>query len=229
MKNKRKWYSVLLIGLILTLAISVVACHPNRDTAPPDTTISPPVVVAFSATPNEISAGESATLLWNVTGATSVSIDQGIGNVPVAGTKEVSPATTITYTLTASNAASTVTESVVITVPNGSPPPKPETVPWDKAKDHIGERTTVSGPVVDTHWASGSNGKPTFLNIGKPYPDPDRFTVVIWIDNRGNFPQAPEVYYLGKTICVTGLIDEYPKGSGSAQIEVKDPSQIQEQ
>ena len=101
-------------------------------------------------------------------------------------------------------------------------------VSWDEAKYHIGDRATVCGPVVDTYWASGSNGKPTFLNVGKKYPDPDRFTVVIWIQNRAKFAQAPEVHYLGKTICVTGLIDEYPKGSGSAQIQVTDPSQIVE-
>lgn len=99
-------------------------------------------------------------------------------------------------------------------------------VSWNEAKHHIGERTTVYGPVVDTHWASGSKGKPTFLNMGKPYPDTERFTVVIWIQNRGNFPQAPEVYYLGKIIYVTGLITEY---EGISQIEVRDPSQIEEQ
>ena len=116
--------------------------------------------------------------------------------------------------------------------PTPSPTPTPApTVPsgaisWDEAREHIGERATVCGPVVDTKWASGSKGKPTFLNIGKPYPDPNRFTVVIWIQNRGKFPQPPEDYYLGKTICVAGLIDEY---KGIPQIEVKDPSQIQEQ
>jgi len=109
-------------------------------------------------------------------------------------------------------------------VPEGIIPS--QAIPWDEAKYHIAERTTVYGAVVDTHWASGSKGKPTFLNIGKPYPDPDRFTVVIWVDYRANFPQAPEVYYLGKTIYVTGLITEY---NGIPQIEVKDPSQIQEQ
>jgi len=101
----------------------------------------------------------------------------------------------------------------------------PGSISWSEAKYHIGERTTVCGPVVDATWASGSNGKPTFLNLGKPYPDPDRFTVVIWIQNRGNFPQAPEDYYLGKTICVTGLITEY---SGIAEIEVQYPSEIQD-
>ena len=101
----------------------------------------------------------------------------------------------------------------------------PGSISWSEAKYHIGERTTVCGPVVDATWASGSNGKPTFLNLGKSYPDPDRFTVVIWIQNRGNFPQAPEDYYLGKTICVTGLIMEY---EGITEIEVEYPAEIQE-
>ena len=96
---------------------------------------------------------------------------------------------------------------------------------WHEAKHHIGERTTVCGPVVDATWASGSNGKPTFLNLGNPYPDPDRFTVVVWIENRSNLPQAPEDYHLGKTICVTGLIIEY---NGIPEIEVRCPSEIQD-
>ena len=107
-----------------------------------------------------------------------------------------------------------------------TPSPPSTGVAWHQAQDHIGEKTTVCGPVVDTHWASGSKGKPTFLNIGRDYPDPDRFTVVIWIDCRANFPEPPERYYLGKTICVTGLIQEY---EGVPQIEVCYPSKIQEQ
>ena len=217
MRNKRKWYSILLIGLVLLLGASVVGC-------PDSTPQTLPNIVAFSATPNEISAGESATLLWNITGVTTVSIDQGIGDVPAAGTKEVSPATTTTYTLTATNTAGTITESVVITVgKNGELPAG--AIWWYEAKDHIGDRLKVCGPVVDSYWASGSSGKPTFLNIGEPYPNPDRFTVVIWIDNRANFPQPPEDYYLGKTICVTGLIVPY---KGSAQIEAQSPTQIEE-
>ena len=33
------------------------------------------------------------------------------------------------------------------------------------AADHVGERGTICGPVVDTRYATGSNGKPTFLNL----------------------------------------------------------------
>ena len=79
MGNKHKWYSILLIGLVILLASSVIGCPPQEPTPPPTQPVAPPVIVAFSANPTQISAGESATLLWNVTEATTVSIDQGIG------------------------------------------------------------------------------------------------------------------------------------------------------
>jgi len=116
--------------------------------------------------------------------------------------------------------------------PKTETPPTPEAglpadaISWDKAKDHIGDRTTVCGPVAGTKYGATSRGKPTWLNIGKDYPSSERFVVIIWGENRGNFPQPPETYYNGKTICVTGLIQEY---EGIPQIEVKDQSQIQEQ
>ncbi len=96
-------------------------------------------------------------------------------------------------------------------------------ISWDDAYDHVGERAIVKGPVVDTRYASGSNGKPTFLNLGKPFPDPDRFTVLIWGDTRDNFPFAPEVEYDNETICVTGLVETF---EGSAQIIADTPSDI---
>ena len=88
---------------------------------------------------------------------------------------------------------------------------------------HIGERITVVGKVMSTTYATGSKGKPTFLNIGKPYPNQE-FTVLIWDNNRSKFPQSPEKYYEGKTIAVAGLIVAY---QGTPQIEVTSPSQIE--
>jgi len=78
--------------------------------------VGPPVIVAFEANPKNVDAGDSATLLWNVTGADSVTIDQGIGNVAVAGTEVVSVDETTTYTLTATNSADSVTQSVTVSV-----------------------------------------------------------------------------------------------------------------
>jgi DNA/RNA endonuclease YhcR with UshA esterase domain len=92
-----------------------------------------------------------------------------------------------------------------------------------EAKNHIGERTTVYGTVVSTNYASGSSGKPTFLNMCYAYPNPNRFTVVIWDDNRSKFPQPPEDYYYAKTIYVSGLIVLY---DGVPEIEVTSPDQI---
>ena len=95
---------------------------------------------------------------------------------------------------------------------------------WDKAIQNVGERATVKGPVVGTRYASGSRGEPTFLNLGKDFPDRDRFTVVIWGNTRDNFPFAPEVQYDNRTICVTGLIETF---EGVAQIIADTPSDIE--
>lgn len=95
---------------------------------------------------------------------------------------------------------------------------------WGEAASYIGEYKTVCGPVVDSNYASSSNGQPTFLNLGEPYPKPNRFTVVIWGRNRSQFSTGPERLYFGSTICVTGLIEEY---RGIPQIEVSGPSQIE--
>ena len=95
---------------------------------------------------------------------------------------------------------------------------------WDEAAKHVGEYVTVEGRVVSTHYASTTRGQPTFLNIGKPYPDKDRFTVVIWGRNRGKFEGVPEDTYRGKLIRVTGTINLY---AGTPQIEAQSQDQIE--
>jgi len=99
----------------------------------------------------------------------------------------------------------------------------PGAISWDDAISHIGETITVCGPVVDSFYGSSIGGQPTFLNIGKPYPEPERFTILIWGDDRSRFPSAPDIYYLGKTICATGEVILY---KGSAEMKVTSPSQI---
>jgi DNA/RNA endonuclease YhcR with UshA esterase domain len=94
---------------------------------------------------------------------------------------------------------------------------------WNEANGYIGEFVTVCGPVVSTYFATSTNGQPTFLNIGKEYPDPERFTALIWGRNLENFPFNPDEYYFGKTICVQGFVEEY---EGILEIEVTDPEQI---
>lgn len=90
-----------------------------------------------------------------------------------------------------------------------------------EAKDHVGERATVCGKVVDSRYASSSRGKPTFLNLDRPYPR-QVFTAVIWGEDRAKFDE-PEETYRDKKICVTGKITSY---RDVPQIAVSEPEQI---
>lgn len=91
-----------------------------------------------------------------------------------------------------------------------------------EAKDHIGELATVCGKVASTRYASGTRGKPTFLNLDKPYPNPI-FTVLIWGTSRDKFG-VPEEKYRDKQICVTGKITEY---RGAPGIVLADPENVE--
>ena len=95
---------------------------------------------------------------------------------------------------------------------------------WNDASEYLGEERTVCGPVVGTHFADNSRGRPTFLNIGEDYPSPDRFVVLIWGEYRDNFSRKPEKFYEGKTICAEGEIQEY---EGIFEIEVRSPADIE--
>ena len=74
-----------------------------------------PVIVSFVGNPTTISSGQSSTLAWAVTGATSVSISS-LGAVAASGTQIVQPTATTTYVLTATNANGSSTANVTITV-----------------------------------------------------------------------------------------------------------------
>lgn len=73
-----------------------------------------PVISSFTATAP--GADGSATLSWNVTGANTVTIDQGIGNV-TGNSITVTPSATTTYTLSATNDAGTATAQATAVVP----------------------------------------------------------------------------------------------------------------
>jgi len=77
-----------------------------------------PVIQSFSAQPSTIAAGGSSTLAWSVTGASSLSIDHGVGTV-TGSSVSVSPAATTTYTLSATNAAGSSTAATTVTVTGG--------------------------------------------------------------------------------------------------------------
>ena len=143
MKTKPGWYIVLLTGLALLSLCSFISCRPE-----------PPAIILFSATPSEINLGQSTNLKWDIKDATSITIDQGIGEVAAAGSTELSPAKTIAYTLTATNAGGTVSKSVVIYV-NPPPPPPPDTTP-PVIKNVSTSSETETGAVIT--WSTNEPG-----------------------------------------------------------------------
>lgn len=86
-------------------------------------------------------------------------------------------------------------------------PDPQKTITAEQAKDYVGKEATVCGVMVSGRFASRSKGRPTFLNLDKPYPQ-QIFTVVIWGDDRAKFG-TPETALQDKKICVTGKIQSY--------------------
>jgi len=73
----------------------------------PEEPPAPLNIASFTASPDTISLGDSATLSWEVTGADDVIIEPGIGPVGPAGTTGVSPGETTDYVITATRDSQT--------------------------------------------------------------------------------------------------------------------------
>jgi len=123
-KHQRiKWFTlVVALGAVMMLG----ACKKKAAPPPPPPPPPPPAPTAsISVDPNSIQKGQSATLSWQTTGATDVSID-GIGAVQPSGSQQVSPAESTTYHLIAKGAGGTqdATARISVTQP---PPAQAET------------------------------------------------------------------------------------------------------
>jgi DNA/RNA endonuclease YhcR with UshA esterase domain len=86
-----------------------------------------------------------------------------------------------------------------------------------EASNHLGETAAVTGKVEDVYQAKGGN---IFLNLDGRHPNAP-FTVFIGADKADQFKEYRS--YLGKTITVTGKIQEHQK---KTEISVTSPSQI---
>jgi len=104
----------------LTAALLGAACAADvGQAADPGTPSARPAITSFAATPATVASGGASTLSWTVTGATALSLDQGIGT-PAGASQVVHPAATTTYTLTAGDGRATVTARATVTVTGGT-------------------------------------------------------------------------------------------------------------
>ena len=113
----------------------------------------PPVISSFSATPATVGAGQAVTLGWSASGATSLQIDNGVGDVTSVSNTVVHPANTTTYTLTASNSAGSATAQATVTISSAgdtqaptapvlvsgtAPGPTEADLTWTASTDNVG-------------------------------------------------------------------------------------------
>ncbi len=77
---------------------------------------APAKVNSFTVSLPSIQVGDSVTLSWNTSNASTVSIDPGVGAVPAIGSVVVTPAVSATYRLTATGGGATVTAEVTVDV-----------------------------------------------------------------------------------------------------------------
>ena len=112
--------------------------------------VSPVSVATFTASPSTINPGQTSTLSWVALNATTVTISPGIGNVSATGSTQVTPATTTTYTLTATNSAGSVNATAVVTV-QAAPVLNPQIVMYNGSPLSItaGGQSTLSWSTVN--------------------------------------------------------------------------------
>ena len=121
---KLKWF-LLLVALSALLLLG--ACKKKAAPPPPPPPPPPPAPTAsISVNPTSIQAGQSASLTWQTSNATDVSID-GIGAVQPNGSQSVSPTDSTTYHLVAKGTGGTQEATARLTVTQAPPPPPPPT------------------------------------------------------------------------------------------------------
>lgn len=131
-----------------------------------------PVIETFNVNSPLISPGETAILSWTVSGAESISIVPGIGEVESVGIRQVIPNESTLYTLTATNSAGTVNTVIEIKVETTQSIPQPtqETfavievvIATEPSPDHCPEilyaDITANGAgTVSYRWESADDG-----------------------------------------------------------------------
>lgn len=115
--------------LLLLCALLAVSCRKAPAAPPPPPAVSAPPppapapVITLRASSTTIDRGQSVTLEWQSQNANSVQITPELGTVPASGSRQVSPASSVTYSATATGPGGSASDTARITVNVPAPPP----------------------------------------------------------------------------------------------------------
>ena len=116
----RRLGTMALFG-VLGLIVATAGCRHQvaaKPATPAPTPAPPPAqpTVSLDASRTNITRGDSVTLRWSSTNATSVNVNPQVGNVGAQGTMTVTPSQSTTYTAMASGPGGSATASTHVTV-----------------------------------------------------------------------------------------------------------------
>jgi phospholipase C len=110
-----------------TTTYTAVASGAGGSTKPQTATVQvvqpvPPQIITFTATPAELNAGQTTTITWATTNATSVTItpsllQEGSGLLPTSGSSITPVTSTTTFSILATGPGGSATQSLSVTVP----------------------------------------------------------------------------------------------------------------
>jgi peptidoglycan-associated lipoprotein len=136
---RRSLYTLAALTCVLSVLLFLETGCAKKATAPVPTAdreaeaaapepSAPAPTIFLSASPSAIEKGQSTTLSWKSSNATSVTIDEGIGTVEPSGSRKISPAASVTYMARANGPGGTAVAEARVTVtspPSVTPPPLP--------------------------------------------------------------------------------------------------------
>src|SRR5579862_7631843 len=142
-----------MLLLLSTLVLFAVGCGKKKVPPPPPpppptqqptptATAAAPVINSFTAEPSTVEAGQSSTLRWSISGATDMTINNGVGAVQSNGMRQVFPRASTSYTLTARGPGGMDSRSVNVTVSSAPPPPPaPPSAPRLSSSDQLQQQS----------------------------------------------------------------------------------------
>lgn len=211
-----RYFLLVLLALALTIGCAG-QLHPR---------VFPPPIADFSVSPEQgtaplnvtftdVSSGDISNWHWDFGDGQFSSDPKPNHTYTIAGNYTVSLA------IMGSGGSDVETKTEYIKVATG-------VINWEEAASYIGQDLVVEGKVVNSYYAANTKSQLTFLDFHKPYEN--YFKCIIWGSDRAKFlkefPPNPETYFLNKRVQVTGLVREYPKGSGVPEMVLEEPSQI---